>query len=106
VLVNIVKDLVILALYWNRFVTKKRFKVGQTVHPVGFSLGVYRDWFARWFTRDSYGKQIIEDLIIRRFINAFLNKADIARVKIEKMGNNIRVILFSGRPGTIIGKKG
>jgi small subunit ribosomal protein S3 len=55
--------------------------VGQTVHPVGFSLGVYRDWFARWFTRDSYGKQIIEDLIIRRFINAFLNKADIARVK-------------------------
>jgi len=80
--------------------------VGQKVHPVGFRLGIYRDWLARWFARDSYGKQIIEDLKIRRFIDTALSKADIARVEIEKAGNNIRVILFSGRPGAIIGRKG
>jgi small subunit ribosomal protein S3 len=80
--------------------------MGQKVHPIGFRVGVYRDWFARWFARDSYGKQIIEDLKIRRFLNGALAKADIARIEIEKAGNSIRVILHSGRPGVIIGKKG
>lgn len=80
--------------------------MGQKVHPIGFRLGVYRDWLARWFARDSYGKQIIEDLKIRRYLNATLAKADIARVEIEKAGDNIRIILHSGRPGVIIGKKG
>ena len=36
--------------------------MGQKVHPIGFRLGVYRDWNSRWFARDSYGKQILEDL--------------------------------------------
>jgi small subunit ribosomal protein S3 len=80
--------------------------MGQKVHPIGFRVGVYRDWFARWFARGSYGEQIIEDLKIRRFLNNALAKADIARIEIEKAGNNIRVILHSGRPGVIIGKKG
>lgn len=80
--------------------------MGQKVHPVGFRLGVYRDWLARWFARDSYGKQIIEDLKIRSFLKNALDRADIARIEIEKAGDNIRVILHSGRPGAIIGKKG
>jgi small subunit ribosomal protein S3 len=80
--------------------------VGQKVHPIGFRLGVYRSWNARWFARDSYGKQLHEDLKIRRFLDKALESAEIARVEIEKAGDSIRIILFSGRPGMVIGKKG
>jgi len=80
--------------------------VGQKVHPIGFRLGVYRDWDARWFSRNSYGKLALEDLEIRRFLDATLEKAEISRVEIEKAGDNVRVIIHSARPGAVIGKRG
>jgi small subunit ribosomal protein S3 len=80
--------------------------VGQKVHPLGFRLGVYRGWDASWFARKSYGKQLIEDIKIRRFLNESLKGAEVSRVVIEKAGDNIRIIVFSGRPGVVIGKKG
>ena len=80
--------------------------MGQKVHPIGFRLGVYRDWDARWFARDSYGKQLLEDLEIRRYLNKALEKAEVSRIEIEKAGDNLRVIIHSGKPGYVIGKKG
>lgn len=80
--------------------------MGQKVHPIGFRLGVYRDWDARWFSRNSYGKLALEDLEIRRFLDATLEKAEISRVEIEKAGDNVRVIIHSARPGAVIGKRG
>ena len=40
--------------------------MGQKVNPIGFRVGVYRDWDSRWFARDSYGKQVLEDIKIRK----------------------------------------
>ena len=80
--------------------------MGQKVHPIGFRLGVYRDWFSRWFARDSYGKQVLEDLEIRKFLRSELSRAEVSRVEIEKAGDSIRIIIHSARPGMIIGKKG
>ncbi len=80
--------------------------MGQKVHPKGFRLGIYRDWDARWFARDSYGKQLLEDLKIRKYLSRALKHAEVARVEIEKAGDNIRVIIHSARPGVVIGKKG
>ena len=80
--------------------------MGQKVHPIGFRLGIYRDWLARWFARDSYGKLIIEDLKIRRYLNDRLKRAEVSSIEIEKTGDSIRVIIFSARPGVVIGKKG
>jgi small subunit ribosomal protein S3 len=80
--------------------------VGQKVHPIGFRLGVYRDWDARWFARKSYGKQILEDLFIRKFLDESLEKAEISKIEIEKAGDNVRIIIHSARPGAIIGKRG
>jgi len=81
--------------------------VGQKVNPIGFRLGIYRGWDARWFARDvSYGKQVIEDLKIRKFLLDSLENAEVARIEIEKAGDNIRIIIHSGRPGYIIGKRG
>ncbi len=80
--------------------------MGQKVHPLGFRLGVYRDWFARWFARDSYGSQLMEDLKIRRYLKGKLKNAEVSHIEIEKAGDSIRVIVHSGRPGMVIGKKG
>jgi len=80
--------------------------VGQKVHPIGFRLGVYRDWDAKWFARGSYGKQALEDLSIRSFLREALEKAEISRIEIEKASDNIRILIHSARPGAVIGKKG
>lgn len=80
--------------------------MGQKVHPLGFRLGIYRDWQARWFARESYGKMLLEDFTIRRILNKALANAEVARVEIEKAGNSVRVVVFSARPGLVIGKRG
>ena len=80
--------------------------MGQKVHPKGFRVGVYRDWDARWFARGSYGKLLLEDLAIRDMLEKRFERAELARVEIEKASDNVRIIIHSGRPGVVIGKKG
>jgi small subunit ribosomal protein S3 len=80
--------------------------VGQKVHPIGFRLGIYNDWDARWFSRNSYGKELVKDLAIRKFLKDRLSRGDVSKVVIERTGDSVRIIVHSGRPGTIIGKKG
>lgn len=80
--------------------------MGQKVHPLGFRLGVYRGWDARWFARGSYGDSLLEDLLLRNMLQKNLAGADVARIEIEKAGDNVRIIVYSGRPGVVIGKKG
>jgi len=81
--------------------------VGQKVNPVGFRIGVYRDWDSRWYVPPRlYGKEILEDIHIRRLLEKNLSHAEIARIELEKSGDNLRIILHSGRPGVVIGKKG
>lgn len=80
--------------------------MGNKVNPIGFRVGVYRDWDARWFARDSYAKLFFEDLIIRKYIARNLAGAEVARVEIEKTGDNVRIVIHSARPGVVIGKKG
>lgn len=86
---------------------RKGRNVGQKVHPIGFRLGIYRSWNARWFaSRNDYGKLLIEDIIIRRFLKNALEKAEVSSIEIEKAADNIRILIHSGRPGHIIGRKG
>lgn len=81
--------------------------MGQKVNPVGFRLGIYRNWDSRWFARKSYGKEVLEDFHIRKFLSAALENAEISKIEIEKAGDdNMRITLHSGRPGIVIGKRG
>lgn len=80
--------------------------MGQKVNPVGFRVGVYRDWDASWFARDSYGKKALEDIHIRKYLDSVLEKAEVARIKIEKAGETVKVVIYSARPGVVIGRKG
>lgn len=81
--------------------------MGQKVNPIGFRLGIYREWDGRWFaSKASYGDSALEDIQIRKQVNHVFENAEVARIEIEKSGDNISVIIHSGRPGLVIGKKG
>lgn len=80
--------------------------MGQKVHPVGFRLGIFEDWSAHWFAKKSYGKNVLEDFEIRKYLKSKLNDSDIAKIVIEKAVDNVRLIIHASRPGSIIGKKG
>jgi small subunit ribosomal protein S3 len=80
--------------------------LGQKTHPVGNRLGITRTWDSRWFLKKGYSDQLIEDITIRKIIKAKLFHAGVARIEIERMGQKIRVIIHTARPGIIIGKKG
>ena len=43
--------------------------MGQKVNPIGFRLGINRPWDSIWFAKkNEYGKFLIEDYKIRKFI--------------------------------------
>ncbi|MDP8255536.1 MAG: 30S ribosomal protein S3 [Candidatus Alcyoniella australis] len=81
--------------------------MGQKTHPTGFRLGVIKDWNSRWFAeRDQYRKFLHEDLKLRRYLKQKLENAAVSRIEIERHSGKIDVIIYTARPGIIIGKKG
>lgn len=81
--------------------------MGQKVNPVGFRIPVTKEWKSRWFARKAdFGPMLQEDLQIRDFVKAELRQAAISKVTIERFAKRVRVTVFSGRPGLVIGRKG
>jgi len=80
--------------------------LGQKVHPIGFRLGVNRNWDSRWFARKEYSDFVLEDYKIRKFLKKRLFQAGVARIEIERAANKVRIRMYTARPGIIIGKKG
>lgn len=80
--------------------------MGQKVHPIGFRLGYIKDWNSRWFAKKDYAELFHEDLKLRKFIKEKLYHAGIGRVEIERAAKQVRVNVYTARPGIIIGKKG
>lgn len=81
--------------------------MGQKVHPYGFRVGITRPWNSRWYAdKQHFGDWLLEDQKIRRFIREKLKFAAVAKVEIERAGDEIRVILHTARPGIVIGKRG
>lgn len=81
--------------------------MGQKVHPVGLRLGITRSWASKWYgTSQNYKELLSEDIRIRRFITKRFDSAGISRVEIERAAKNLKVNIYSSRPGIIIGKKG
>src|SRR5437588_7201977 len=80
--------------------------MGQKVNPIGFRLGVYRNWDARWYADKEYTKLLHEDLAMRRLIGSRLRNAGVARIETERSANQLTVIIHTAKPGIVIGKQG
>jgi small subunit ribosomal protein S3 len=80
--------------------------MGQKVHPIGFRLGVYRNWDSRWYADKDYTALLHEDIAIRKLIGGRLRNAGVARIETERRGNELTVTIQTAKPGIVIGKQG
>jgi len=80
--------------------------LGQKVHPCGFRLGVNRDWLAKWYAGKGYARFLLDDLKLRRVVEQKCLGGAVARVEIERPGDEVYLTLYSARPGILIGRGG
>ena len=81
--------------------------MGQKVHPIGFRLGIAKDWNSTWFAeKRNYAELLISDLEVREFLQKRLAQAAISRIQIERPAKSARITIHTARPGIVIGKKG
>ena len=80
--------------------------MGQKVNPIGFRLGIYRNWEARWYADKEYTKLLHEDLAMRKLIRSRLRNASVARIETERSANQLTVVIQTSKPGIVIGKQG
>ncbi|RMD80825.1 MAG: 30S ribosomal protein S3 [Gammaproteobacteria bacterium] len=81
--------------------------MGQKVHPIGFRLGIIKDWTSTWYagSRD-YADYLYTDLRVRDHIKRKLAHASVSRIEIERPARTARITIHTARPGIVIGKKG
>jgi len=88
--------------------------LGRKVHPYGFRLKVLRDWKSRWYAEGrTYAELVQEDRKIRDLIYSEMRahsrdgQSGVSRIEIERFPpNQVSVIIWTARPGMVIGRKG
>jgi len=80
--------------------------VGQKVHPIGFRIGVIRDWESKWFAEKDFGTLLLEDVKIREYLKNKLKDSAVSHIDIERAANRVNVTIHTAKPGMVIGKGG
>ena len=80
--------------------------MGQKVNPYGLRLGIINDWRTRWYSEKEYSQYLSEDIKIRRYLTNKLYHAGISKIDIERTEQHVKIVIYAGRPGIVIGKKG
>ena len=80
--------------------------MGQKVNPNGLRIGINRDWESRWFATKDFAKFVFEDINIRKLINDQIANSGISKIEIERTSDEVKVDVFTSKPGVVIGKRG
>ncbi len=80
--------------------------MGQKISPVGFRIGIIRDWDSRWYAEKEYKELLHEDIKVRSFIKKELDGSGISTIEIGRAASNMRVTIHTAKPGMVIGKGG
>ena len=80
--------------------------MGQKVNPHGLRVGIIKNWDSRWYAEKDFADYLIEDHKIRTFLKKKLYGAGISKVEIERDSDRVKVIVYTARPGVVIGKGG
>ena len=80
--------------------------MGQKTSPISMRIGFSQDWRSRYFSKRSFVSYLKEDVKVRRFLDKKLRFMGVARVEIERTPGQLKVIIFTSRPGMIIGRAG
>lgn len=80
--------------------------MGQKTNPIGFRLGIIREWESNWFDEKNFADVLSEDLMLRKYIRSRLQKAGISTINISRTGQKIALTINTARPGIVIGRRG
>ena len=80
--------------------------MGHKVHPKILRIGGLYSWPSKWFSRRDYPKFLREDILIRKFLQRELREASLEKTEIERSANSVNLIIYSAKPGIIIGRGG
>lgn len=80
--------------------------MAQKTKPTAIRLGITKPWISRWFFRRSLNYFLTEDKMIRKTISEKILHAGIDKVEIQRMADEVKVIVRAARPGIIIGRGG
>jgi len=87
--------------------------MGQKVNPIGFRTGIMIGWKSRWYaSKKEFADLLVEDHKIRKFVKTRKDRGGkpmypmIAKIEIDRTRDEVKVALYSARPGVLIGRKG
>ena len=80
--------------------------MGQKVNPHGIRVGVIKDWNSRWYAEGDFADFLVEDQMIRKYLKKKLYSAGVSKIEIERAADRVKVIVFTAKPGVVIGKGG
>ena len=80
--------------------------MGQKVNPHGLRVGIIKDWDSKWYADADFADNLVEDHQIRTFLKKRLYNAGISRIEIERASDRVKVIIYTAKPGVVIGRQG
>ncbi len=81
--------------------------MGQKIHPTGYRIGTIEPWASRWHGgKKNFASLLLQDKLIRDHIRKEYGSAGIPRIEIERTGEAVNVIIYTARPGVLVGRKG
>ena len=81
--------------------------MGQKINPIGYRLGVTKNWSSKWYANSkNFSVFLQNDIKVREFLNKKLANAAVSKIVIERPAKNAKITIYSARPGIVIGKKG
>ena len=80
--------------------------MGQKVNPHGLRVGVIKDWNSKWYAEADFADYLVEDHKIRTYLKKKLYSAGVAKIEIERASDRVKVIIYTAKPGVVIGKGG
>ena len=80
--------------------------MGQKVNPHGLRVGVIKNWDSKWYADAEFADYLVEDYNIRTYLKKKLYNAGVSKIEIERTTDRVKVILYTAKPGVVIGKGG
>lgn len=80
--------------------------MGQKVNPIGLRIGINKGWQSRWYAAKDYARLLREDIVIRSIIEDQLGNAGVSKIEIERTEEEVKVDMYTSKPGIVIGRRG
>lgn len=80
--------------------------MGQKVNPHGLRVGIIKEWDSKWYADAEFSDFLVEDYNIRKYLKKKLYSAGVSKIEIERASDRVKVIIYTAKPGVVIGKGG